>query len=212
MQSATNLYSPEEIELLLKEFTPLVKATAWRYRKDKKYGVEKEDLIQEGYLALMRLIPQCEDRKYLASFLKDRLPGYVRDAAERLKQKWGEDGDDVVGGLDDEVEYYVPDEACDRERDELELDDICARALPERDLKIARLLLEGYTLREIAEELGVSHQSLNSKVARIKKKLAPHLETCRGEGETKGAERLLLVGAVDCFLFLKTPDAYAVVF
>lgn len=196
MQKVTNLYSPSEMELLLEQFTPLVKAIAWRYCQcNTKYRIEKDDLIQEGYLALMRLIPQCEDRKYLASFLKDRLSAYVWAAAERLKkQKWGDDGKDVVDRLDDDIEYNIRDETNVKELDELELDDICARALSERQLKIIRLLLKGYTRRDIAEELDISHQAVNSIITKIKKKLAPHLEACRSEGENKGAERLL------CFL------------
>lgn len=191
MYEATRPYSTAEIELLLEQYTPLVKATAWRYRKYKKYGVETEDLVQEGYMALSELILQCRDRNQLAGFLKNRLPGYVRAAAEKLKLKWGEDGEDVIDRLDDETEYYVPDETNDDKLDELELDDICVRALSGRHLKIVRLLLKGYTRRDIAEELNISHQAVNSTIAKIKKRLAPHLEACRNEGETKGAARLL---------------------
>ena len=70
------------LEGLVMNYTPLVKVTAYRYQGR---GAEYEDLIQEGYLALLILIPKCKDFKWLPYFLKSRLPGYVRTAAEKLR-------------------------------------------------------------------------------------------------------------------------------
>jgi DNA-directed RNA polymerase specialized sigma subunit len=41
-------------EQAAKDFTPLIKATAHRYAGR---GAEYDDLVQEGYLALLRLVP-----------------------------------------------------------------------------------------------------------------------------------------------------------
>ena len=67
---------------LLLSYTPLVRATAHRYMGR---GAEFDDLVQEGYLALLLLIPRCGDREWLPLFLKSRLPGYVRAAAKKTR-------------------------------------------------------------------------------------------------------------------------------
>lgn len=71
---------------LLLSYTPLVRATAHRYMGR---GAEFDDLVQEGYLALLLLIPRCGDREWLPLFLKSRLPGYVRAVAKKLRSGGG---------------------------------------------------------------------------------------------------------------------------
>ena len=74
--------SDDQLNDLLVKFTPLVRATAFRYTGR---GAEFEDLLQEGYLALIILIRRCTDRQWLAAYLLNRLPGYVRAAASRIR-------------------------------------------------------------------------------------------------------------------------------
>ena len=57
-----------------------------------------EDLVQEGCLALLVLIPRCPDRRWLARYLKTNLPGYVRDAAARMRKTITNGGRDDDGG------------------------------------------------------------------------------------------------------------------
>lgn len=67
----------EEIkkEELIAKYEPLVKATARRYAVR---GAEFEDLVQEGYLALLILNEKCTDKQWLTAFIASRLPGYER--------------------------------------------------------------------------------------------------------------------------------------
>ena len=65
-------------EELIAKYEPLVKATAKRYAGR---GAEYEDLVQEGYLALLILNEKCTDKEWLTAFIARRLPGYVRRGA-----------------------------------------------------------------------------------------------------------------------------------
>lgn len=81
---------PLRLREIIEDYTPLVLATACRYQGR---GADLDDLKQEGYLALIRLVPQCPDMKWLAYYLKTRLPGHVRDAAARLRRARAEGGE-----------------------------------------------------------------------------------------------------------------------
>ena len=80
--SAAALSLPE----IIRAYRPLVLAVAGRYQGR---GADFCDLEQEGYLALLILVPQCPDMNWLAYFLRCRLPGVVRDAAARLRRARG---------------------------------------------------------------------------------------------------------------------------
>ena len=69
-----------DIESILWRYRPLVIATARRYTGR---GAEFDDLVQEGYMALILLIPLCPAPERLPAYLKSRLPGRVRTAAQR---------------------------------------------------------------------------------------------------------------------------------
>ena len=60
-----------EMAKIASQYAPLVKATAARYQGR---GAEYEDLVQEGYMALVILVPQCADRRWLPYFLKTPPP------------------------------------------------------------------------------------------------------------------------------------------
>ncbi|WP_455600123.1 sigma factor, partial [Cloacibacillus sp.] len=55
---------------IIRAYRPLVIATAGRYQGR---GADFCDLEQEGYLALLILVPQCPDMNWLAYFLRCRL-------------------------------------------------------------------------------------------------------------------------------------------
>ena len=85
--------SAADIERIAREYTPLVKAAAAKYQGR---GAEYEDLVQEGYMALVVLVPQCRDRQWLPLFLRNRVPYHVRDAAARLRGRTHDDGGEVL--------------------------------------------------------------------------------------------------------------------
>ena len=153
------------LEGLVMNYTPLVKVTAYRYQGR---GAEYEDLMQEGYLALLLLIPQCKDLKWLPYFLKSRLPGYVRTAAERLR---GRKRTPEVG-LED-VEGVLSDSKSSRTRSESELHDLLERTLTKAELDLTQALLEGFTQKELASFLNITQQAVSARLRVIRDKLKP---------------------------------------
>lgn len=117
---------------------------------------------------MLQLIPKCPDRKWLAAFLKNRLPGYVRAAAARLRG-WG------AAVPEDGLADMISDGRSREERAEVELRDLLARTLSAEELDITQALLEGFTQNELAGLLGISQQAVSSRVRKIKEKLSPIL-------------------------------------
>lgn len=151
-----------QVREIVDSYTPLVRATARRYEGR---GADYEDLVQEGYLALLILIPKCPDMKWLAHFLKNNLPGLVRDAAARMRRGRAQ-GDEV---LLEEIEETVGAE--EEGYREAELRAILFRVLTPEELDLTQALLEGFKQREIAENLGVSQQAVAARLRKIRDKL-----------------------------------------
>ena len=142
-----------DIERIAREYTPLVKAAAAKYQGR---GAEYEDLVQEGYMALVVLVPQCRDRQWLPLFLRNRVPYHVRDAAARLREAIEE-----TAGAEDE------------KYGEAELRETLRRTLTRGELDITQALMEGFTQAEIARELGISQQAVAARLKKIRDKLRP---------------------------------------
>ncbi len=143
-------------------YLPLVKATAYRYQGR---GAEYDDLVQEGCLALLALIPKCPDVQWLAYFLKSHLPGYIRDAAARLRKARAAGAEVPL----EELEEILGAE--EQKYREAELRDILRRALTAEELEITRALVEGYSQREIARSRGVTQQAVAFRLKKIRVKI-----------------------------------------
>lgn len=156
------------LEGLVMNYTPLVKVTAYRYQGR---GAEYEDLIQEGYLALLILIPKCKDLKWLPYFLKSRLPGYVRTAAEKLRGRRRTPEVEL-----EDVEGVLSDSKSDIERSEEELRDLLERTLTRAELDLTQALLEGFTQKELASLLNITQQAVSARLRAIRNKLKPVME------------------------------------
>jgi RNA polymerase sigma factor (sigma-70 family) len=145
----------QDSENILVAFRPLVEATARRFCGK---GASSEDLVQEGYLAMMDLLPKCRNRKFLAKFLKDRLPARVRTAARR---EWR---------LSDREKEFDPEDFPDLSaNDEIPWTQWAAEVLlDERDREIIRRLAEGSTQKEIAGDIGLTQQAVSFRVGQIR--------------------------------------------
>jgi DNA-directed RNA polymerase specialized sigma24 family protein len=152
-----------DLETELLRFRPLVTATARRYAGR---GAEFDDLVQEGYLALLELIPRCPDRDRLPLFLKRRLPGRVRSAAKR---EWRSDEQrehsplEELEGTPSEPAVHPPEIGGEG----------IAGLLSPAELRTVSLLAEGWSQKEVAERLGVTQQSVSARLRRIREKLSP---------------------------------------
>ena len=141
-------------------FRPLVMATARRYAGR---GAEFDDLVQEGFIALLELIPRCRDRGRLPLFLKNRLPARVRTAARR---EWRLDWtpiEDIEGTAAEPSYFDEPDFAGE---------DLCAR-LDNEDRELVILLAEGLSQKEAAGRFGITQQAVSARLRAVRKRLGP---------------------------------------
>ena len=145
----------------LERFQPLVKATARRYEGR---GAEFDDLVQEGYAALLELIPKCGDPGKLPLYLKERLPARVRAAARREWRHNGLSLEDIEGTGEEPADLEEPS-----------FPDPLMETLGQKEKKIADLLTEGYTQKEISEQFGISQQAVSARVKKMRQKLQPML-------------------------------------
>jgi RNA polymerase sigma factor (sigma-70 family) len=145
----------------LERFQPLVKATARRYEGR---GAEFDDLVQEGYVALLELIPKCGDPGKLPLYLKERLPARVRAAARREWRHNGLSLEDIEGTGEEPADLEEPS-----------FPDPLVETLGQKEKKIAGLLTEGYTQKEISEQFGISQQAVSARVKKMRQKLQPML-------------------------------------
>ncbi len=149
------------MEQELERFQPLVKATARRYEGR---GAEFDDLVQEGYVALLELIPKCSDPGKLPLYLKERLPARVRAAARREWRHNGLSLEDIEGTGEEPADLEEPS-----------FPDPLMETLGQKEKKIADLLTEGYTQKEISEQFGISQQAVSARVKKMRQKLQPML-------------------------------------
>ena len=145
----------------LERFQPLVKATARRYEGR---GAEFDDLVQEGYVALLELIPKCGDPGKLPLYLKERLPARVRAAARREWRHNGLSLEDIEGTGEEPADLEEPS-----------FPDPLMETLGQKEKKIAELLTEGFTQKEISEQFGISQQAVSARVKKMRQKLQPLL-------------------------------------
>ena len=157
------------IEGLVREFRPLVRSIARRYEGR---GADREDLEQEGYLALILLARRGMGRDP-ARHLKNHLPGFVRDAAARMRHR-SETVTLTPNGDDDDsppLAEMLPDERAERDFEEFELHDLMERTLTREEFHIAGSLYRGMTQSEIASSLGRTQQSIGWRLKGIRSKL-----------------------------------------
>ena len=150
-------------------YAPLVKAAARRYQGR---GADYEDLVQEGFLALLILIPKCPDMKWLAAFLKNNLPGYVRAAAARMRAPRVKAEEVLL----EEIEETVSEDESMKRYTEAELRTILEKQLTLDELDLTQALLEGFTQKELAEILGITQQAVAARLRKIRRKLASVFE------------------------------------
>lgn len=149
----------EELEEITARYTPLVLSLARKYQGR---GAEYDDLVQEGYIALIKLAPRCSNPDRMSLFLKRQLPAKVRNAAARLRRKESLESELETG----ELEVSSPLGVVPWLLESLMTD------LEGNEREILRLLAFGYLQKEIAERLGITQQAVSSRVGRIRKKIA----------------------------------------
>ena len=151
---------------LIVMYAPLVKATARRYAGR---GAEYEDLLQEGYLALLILNKKCTDKQWLTAFIASRLPGYVRTAAQKLR------GLRTKTNLIDieDLQEILHDVTEEERRRLFELIYMLRRNLLPGEFIMANDVMEGCTQNDLAEKYHISQQAVSARIKKIRTKLEP---------------------------------------
>ena len=152
-----------DMESELRRFRPLVTATARRYAGR---GAEFDDLVQEGYLALLELVPRCGDPERLPLFLKNRLPARVRAAARREWRQQCVPLEDMEG-TPEEPSVFVEPSFPDRALEEC----LCGE-----DRELVILLAGGFSQKEAAERFGITQQAVSARLRMVRKRLAPLIQ------------------------------------
>lgn len=151
---------------LIEKYTPMVKATARRYAGR---GAEYEDLMQEGFLALLILIRKCNDKKWLTAYIAKRLPGYVRTAAQKqrgLRSK--------ACFVDFEIIPEIVFDPLEEDRRKIvEVIHIIKKILSPDEYFIVRDVLEGWSQSDLAEKYDISQQAVSARMKKIRAKLEP---------------------------------------
>ena len=143
---------------------------AWKYSR--RAGAEKEDLRQEGYLALLRLIKKAS-RRNLNRAISNSLRGMIRDAASDLYYPEGTvqlsqcDSDDEDAALP--MAEDIADVAAEEDFERFELTDAVERPLNDENRFLAELLAKNNTHTEIARMFGISRQAVSRKVTNLRK-------------------------------------------
>lgn len=141
--------------------------------------VNNEDVIQSGMLGLCKAATTYDASKtkfatYGAMCIRNEIRLWLRS-----RQKWVNDLSLSTTMTDEEgsdsFEERIPAETEEVGNDFADF----INKLPDRDKLICNLRLEGGTLDEIGDQLGVSHQWIHQKMRKIKKKWDKH---CREEG------------------------------
>jgi RNA polymerase sigma factor (sigma-70 family) len=160
----------KRLDRLIAEYTRKINYYAWKYSRSA--GAEEDDLRQEGYLALLRLIEQAE-RQDLKRVISNSLRGMIRDAAFRL---YLHEGTVQLSQCDDDTNgdpllkaENIADIDAEEEFERIELLDAVERPLNEENRLLAALLAENYTHAEIARVLGISRQAVSHRVAKLRK-------------------------------------------
>ncbi len=148
-------YDTDEV---LVAFRPLVLATARRFQGR---GASFEDLVQEGYCAMLELLPRRPKGKSLAGYLKSRLPARVRTAAAREWRRYNAEGETDMETI---VESSQPPRVS------------LARVVIDETLKdheadLVELLEQGFSQCDAAEILGVTQQAVSARLVKIRKRL-----------------------------------------
>jgi len=133
-------------------------------------GAEYDVLVQEGLLKLKTYIEKCTDKKRLTAYLKKRLPGYIFEEAEKLREE-ANYGNRV--SLDSIPEIAVEAVGYDWHERETEMFRRVKKLLTKNEMQILNMIYRGYSVRLTARIRNVSHTAIENSIARIRKKLMP---------------------------------------
>lgn len=169
------------LEQLLRDYGARVRRLLQSHGLDQR-GIDPADVEQEVRIRLWRAIERDRSAAFHASYIQRVVATAVVDALRRAEVRAAEplpDEDSEASPLPDTA--AGPDrQASDSER----MDDLarCLDSIPERRRLPITLHLQGFSLQEIADSVGVSAEAARKLVSRGMDELKSRLREC-GHGE-----------------------------
>ncbi len=178
-------------DLMFKKYSPIIRKEATMlYKCAKRVGLEMDDLIQEGYLAVSSSMKRYDPNKevlfytYVMAAIRRKMLNLIRISSAgkhtclndsvSLDQTVTEDNSNLLSFIEDKKSIKPHDEVVYKE-----LSDFLKNKLYEFNLEYASILelkINGFKSSEIATLLSISRYSVTSILSRIRRKLSLTIE------------------------------------
>lgn len=179
--------SEEANDIMFKKYEPLILNIAKKiYKYASKYGLEQNDLIQEGMLGLSDAIHTFKDNKeaifytYAKTCIEHKMISLVI-SSNRLKHRILNESISLEGtnrtGEATNIEYLFKDDRKNpenillSEEYEKEIVQKAEKILTPLELQVFELKINGFDYKEIAEMIDKEPKSIDNALQRIKHKL-----------------------------------------
>lgn len=143
-------------------------------------GVEKEDLIQNGILKLLKVFKHYDSSKSSPeTFISRVIDNYIKDVfkAALTQKNWAnytavhiESVQEINDYEEENLEFQLPDEEKGFE-DVIFLESLNKIKWTKKEKEVIQYLLKGWQKKEIAEKMNVTSANISYICARIKNKL-----------------------------------------
>lgn len=154
---------PVTIETAIVKYEALVRHLARKYEGN---GAEYEDLVQTGYIGIIKYLPGHENDEYLSWYLNHRLPRHVSYAAAQMRKNARRKETEA---LDDIQEPAAPPAAGSWYDREKQMFSKAAALLTPEETEEIMLLYAGKSKRQTAKQFGISHPALIKRIEKIRK-------------------------------------------
>lgn len=179
-------------ELIYEKYRPLIYKLAYEYlKKGKKYGLELDDFVQEGYFALFCAMKNYTEDKnclfytYAMVSIKSKMQNlivrnstfknYILNNSVSIFQKLNIDNENTLLEVLEDKNAVLPDWIVEEREFESYIKDIMYE-MPVEESYIFELKLNGFSIQNISNLLGVSTRIVNNALLRIRKKLCLFIE------------------------------------
>lgn len=165
-----------DFEELIYRLAPVLKAIT--YKLDGKYAsFDRDDLYQEAVFYLWNKFREGELENKTTSFILKGcyyfLKNYIRIGYKRIDKGSFSISATYNGGQDCNLKDIIPrverNDVLNKIDTNILIEDI-RRFLTHREKKVFTLSIQGYSLREISKNLGVSHVAIIKVMKRIRRK------------------------------------------
>ena len=167
IKTRTDPLQSSETALLISRFSHLIRIKAAKLRSA---DIDPEDLCQEGYLALFDAVRAYEPEKGdFYPFAGVCIDNRMKNAAAKAHSKLEKADDFDISGIPDEGSS-ADDYVISKENDG-EISEMLLSILTEKEYNVIKLLIDGYSYKQIAEIMGISAKSADNALTRARKKL-----------------------------------------